>query len=106
MVLIEENLVASQSDVGQSSTLRITAPMICNRSATQSLNAVAPGPVWTPLIPMSFEPEKVSQFGKDTPEGRPAQPKEMAPIYVFLASEDSSYIVGEVIGATGGTPVP
>jgi NAD(P)-dependent dehydrogenase (short-subunit alcohol dehydrogenase family) len=70
------------------------------------VNAVAPGPVWTPLIPMSFEPEKVSQFGKDTPEGRPAQPKEMAPIYVFLASEESSYIVGEVIGATGGTPMP
>jgi hypothetical protein len=61
---------------------------------------------WTPLIPMSFGPEKVSQFGKDTPEGRPAQPKEMAPIYVFLASEESSYIVGEVIGATGGTPLP
>jgi NAD(P)-dependent dehydrogenase (short-subunit alcohol dehydrogenase family) len=70
------------------------------------VNAVAPGPVWTPLIPMSLEPDKVSQFGKDTPEGRPAQPKEMAPIYVFLASEESSYIVGEVIGATGGTPLP
>jgi NAD(P)-dependent dehydrogenase (short-subunit alcohol dehydrogenase family) len=70
------------------------------------VNAVAPGPVWTPLIPMSFEPEKVSEFGKDTPEGRPAQPKEMAPIYVFLASDESSYIVGEVIGATGGTPMP
>ena len=70
------------------------------------VNAVAPGPVWTPLIPMSFEPEKVSQFGKDTPEGRPAQPKEMAPIYIFLASEESSYVIGEVIGATGGTPLP
>jgi NAD(P)-dependent dehydrogenase (short-subunit alcohol dehydrogenase family) len=83
------------------------------RSLSQALvekgirvNAVAPGPVWTPLIPMSFEPQKVSQFGKDTPEGRPAQPKEMAPIYVFLASEESSYVVGEVIGATGGMPLP
>ena len=69
------------------------------------VNAVAPGPVWTPLIPMSFEPEKVSEFGKQSPEGRPAQPKEMAPLYVFLASDESSYVVGEVIGATGGTPL-
>jgi NAD(P)-dependent dehydrogenase (short-subunit alcohol dehydrogenase family) len=69
------------------------------------VNAVAPGPVWTPLIPMSFEPEKVAEFGKQSPEGRPAQPKEMAPLYVFLASDESSYVVGEVIGATGGTPL-
>ena len=69
------------------------------------VNAVAPGPVWTPLIPMSFEPEKVAEFGRQSPEGRPAQPKEMAPLYVFLASDESSYVVGEVIGATGGTPL-
>jgi NAD(P)-dependent dehydrogenase (short-subunit alcohol dehydrogenase family) len=70
------------------------------------VNAVAPGPVWTPLIPMSFEPQKTAQFGKDSPMERPAQPKEMAPIFVFLASEESSYVNGEVVGATGGKPLP
>src|SRR4051812_47633801 len=67
------------------------------------VNAVAPGPVWTPLIPASFTPEKVSQFGKDNPMGRPAQPCELAPSYVFLASElDSSYITGQVLHVNGG----
>ncbi|MGH8728129.1 MAG: SDR family oxidoreductase [Burkholderiales bacterium] len=70
------------------------------------VNAVAPGPVWTPLIPMSFEGKEVAEFGKESPMGRPAQPKEMAPIYVFLASSESSYVVGEVVGATGGKPLP
>lgn len=70
------------------------------------VNAVAPGPVWTPLIPMSFEGQEVANFGKNSPMGRPAQPKEMAPVYVFLASEESSYIVGEIIGVTGGKPLP
>ncbi|HEX2998041.1 MAG TPA: SDR family oxidoreductase [Anaerolineales bacterium] len=69
------------------------------------VNAVAPGPVWTPLIPSSFPAEKVSQFGKDTPMGRPGQPAELAPTYVFLASSDSSYITGECIGVTGGKPL-
>ena len=69
------------------------------------VNAVAPGPVWTPLIPMSFEGEKVAEFGKSTPMGRPAQPAELAPVYVFLASQDSSYITGECIGVTGGKPL-
>jgi NAD(P)-dependent dehydrogenase (short-subunit alcohol dehydrogenase family) len=69
------------------------------------VNAVAPGPVWTPLIPSSFPGEKVSQFGKDTPIGRPAQPAELAPVYVFLASQDSTYITGECIGVTGGKPL-
>lgn len=69
------------------------------------VNAVAPGPVWTPLIPASFPGEKVSQFGKDTPMGRPGQPAELAPAYVFLASSDSSYITGECIGVTGGKPL-
>ena len=66
------------------------------------VNAVAPGPVWTPLIPSSFEPEKVAEFGKTTPMGRPGQPAELAPVYVFLASQDSTYITGECIGVTGG----
>jgi NAD(P)-dependent dehydrogenase (short-subunit alcohol dehydrogenase family) len=69
------------------------------------VNAVAPGPVWTPLIPASFPGEKVSEFGKDTPMERPGQPAELAPVYVFLASADSTYITGECIGVTGGKPL-
>src|SRR3954469_12744032 len=66
------------------------------------VNAVAPGPIWTPLVTMSFPAEKNAEFGADTPLGRPGQPAELAPLYVFLASDDSRYISGEVIGATGG----
>jgi NAD(P)-dependent dehydrogenase (short-subunit alcohol dehydrogenase family) len=70
------------------------------------VNAVAPGPVWTPLIPMSMPAEQTAKFGESSPLGRPAQPAELAPVYVFLASQESSYVVGDVIGVTGGTPVP
>ena len=70
------------------------------------VNAVAPGPIWTPLIPATMPAEKVDQFGADTPLGRAGQPAELAPAYVFLASSDSSYITGERIGATGGNPLP
>ncbi len=66
------------------------------------VNAVAPGPVWTPLIPSTMPEEQVKQFGKSSAFGRPAQPVEMAPLYVLLASEDASYVTGEVYGATGG----
>ncbi len=67
------------------------------------VNAVAPGPVWTPLIPASFQAKKTPHFGEDTPMGRPGQPCEMAPAYVFLASEtDSSYITGQVVHVNGG----
>jgi NAD(P)-dependent dehydrogenase (short-subunit alcohol dehydrogenase family) len=69
------------------------------------VNAVAPGPIWTPLVIMSFPAEKNAQFGADTPLGRPGQPAELAPLYVFLASDDSRYVSGEVIGATGGKPL-
>jgi NAD(P)-dependent dehydrogenase (short-subunit alcohol dehydrogenase family) len=69
------------------------------------VNAVAPGPVWTPLIAMSFEGSEVSKFGEQSPMGRPAQPAELAPAYVFLASDESRYVVGDVIGVTGGTPL-
>src|SRR3954452_1638174 len=69
------------------------------------VNAVAPGPIWTPLVVMSFPAEKNAEFGADTPLGRPAQPAELAPLYVFLATDDSRYISGEVIGATGGKPL-
>ncbi|MCU1384690.1 MAG: hypothetical protein JWL71_3387 [Acidobacteria bacterium] len=66
------------------------------------VNAVAPGPVWTPLIPSTMPPEKVKSFGADTTFGRPAQPAELAPLYVFLASNDARFVTGEVFGATGG----
>ncbi len=66
------------------------------------VNAVAPGPVWTPLIPSTMPEEKVKTFGSDTAFGRAAQPREMAPLYVFLASNESNYVTGEVYGATGG----
>jgi hypothetical protein len=69
------------------------------------VNAVAPGPIWTPLVVMSFPGDKNAEFGADTPLGRPGQPGELAPLYVFLATEDSRYISGEVIGATGGKPL-
>ncbi|BFV56502.1 SDR family oxidoreductase [Kitasatospora sp. CMC57] len=69
------------------------------------VNAVAPGPVWTPLIPATMPPEQVAEFGKQSPLGRPAQPAEMAPIYVFLASQEASYVTGEVVNATGGKPL-
>jgi NAD(P)-dependent dehydrogenase (short-subunit alcohol dehydrogenase family) len=68
------------------------------------VNAVAPGPVWTPLIPSTMPEEKVKTFGKDTPLGRAAQPAEMAPIFVFLASPESSYVTASVYAATGGQP--
>lgn len=70
------------------------------------VNAVAPGPVWTPLIPGSVDMEKVKEFGSNTLFGRAAQPAELAPLYVWLASSLASYVTGEVFGATGGrTPV-
>jgi NAD(P)-dependent dehydrogenase (short-subunit alcohol dehydrogenase family) len=66
------------------------------------VNAVAPGPIWTPLIPATMPEEKVEQFGADTPLGRAGQPAELAPAYVFFASQESSYITGDRLGVTGG----
>jgi NAD(P)-dependent dehydrogenase (short-subunit alcohol dehydrogenase family) len=66
------------------------------------VNAVAPGPVWTPLIPSTMPKEKVKKFGSDTVFGRAAQPAEIAPIFVFLASDQATYVTGEIYGATGG----
>lgn len=66
------------------------------------VNAVAPGPIWTPLIPATFPGEKVETFGKDTPLGRAGQPAEVAPCFVFLASDDASYITGQVLHPNGG----
>ncbi len=69
------------------------------------VNAVAPGPVWTPLIPATMPQEKVVSFGEESPTARAGQPVELAPAYVFLASQESSYINGETIRVTGGLPV-
>jgi hypothetical protein len=70
------------------------------------VNVVAPGPVWTPLIPASMPPDAVATFGQDTPLGRPGQPSELAPVFVFLASPDASYVTGSVYGVTGGMIIP
>lgn len=69
------------------------------------VNGVAPGPVWTPLIPSTFTAEQVAEFGADTPMGRPGQPEEIAPAYVYLACSDSSYMSGQVLHLNGGTVV-
>ncbi len=69
------------------------------------VNGVAPGPIWTPLIPSTFTEDHVATFGSDTPMGRAGQPHELAPSYVFLASDDSSYISGQIIHVNGGTIV-
>jgi len=69
------------------------------------VNAVAPGPIWTPLIPSTFDIDKVEHFGANTPLERPGQPAEVAPAYVYLASKDSSYISGQVIHINGGNVV-
>ena len=82
------------------------------RSLSQALadkrirvNGVAPGPIWTPLIPSTFSPNEVETFGSDVPLGRPGQPEEVAPSYVFLASDDSSYMTGQILHPNGGTIV-
>ena len=82
------------------------------RSLSQALtekgirvNGVAPGPIWTPLIPSTFPSKKVETFGSEVPLGRPGQPEEVAPSYVFLASDDSSYMTGQILHPNGGTIV-
>jgi NAD(P)-dependent dehydrogenase (short-subunit alcohol dehydrogenase family) len=69
------------------------------------VNCVAPGPIWTPLIPATMPEGQVGSFGEDTPLGRAGQPAELAPAYVFFASQESSYVTGEVLAVTGGTPL-
>jgi len=69
------------------------------------VNSVAPGPIWTPLIPSTMEPEKVEKFGSDTPLGRAGQPVELAPVYVLLASDEASYVSGARVAVTGGRPI-
>jgi NAD(P)-dependent dehydrogenase (short-subunit alcohol dehydrogenase family) len=88
------------------------AEVAFTRSLSQNLaekkirvNGVAPGPIWTPLIPSTFDEEKVSTFGGDVPMKRPGQPEEVAPCYVFLASDDSSYMTGQILHPNGGSVI-
>jgi NAD(P)-dependent dehydrogenase (short-subunit alcohol dehydrogenase family) len=69
------------------------------------VNCVAPGPIWTPLIPSTMPPEKVKNFGKQAPMQRPGQPKELAPVYVMLAADEASYVSGATVAVTGGRPL-
>ncbi|MFC8100150.1 SDR family oxidoreductase [Streptomyces sp. NPDC057363] len=68
-------------------------------------NSVAPGPIWTPLIPATMPPEQVESFGSQVPLGRPGQPAELAPVYVMLASDEASYVSGARVAVTGGQPI-
>ena len=69
------------------------------------VNSVAPGPIWTPLIPSTIPPDQVEGFGEATPIGRPGQPVELAPVFVMLASDEASYVIGARVAVTGGTPI-
>jgi NAD(P)-dependent dehydrogenase (short-subunit alcohol dehydrogenase family) len=69
------------------------------------VNSVAPGPIWTPLIPATMPEEKVESFGEQVPLGRAGQPAELAPVYVMLASDEASYVSGARIAVTGGKPI-
>lgn len=79
---------------------RSLAKMLASKNIR--VNGVAPGPIWTPLIPATFGEEKVKEFGQKTPMGRAGQPSEVGPAYVFLASEDSSYVTGQILHINGG----
>lgn len=88
------------ANVGFTRSLSI---QLAQRETGIRVNGVAPGPIWTPLIPSTFDAEKVDEFGADVPLGRPGQPEEVAPAYVYLASEaDSSYVNGQIIHVNGG----
>ena len=101
---MEEELIDYSSTKG--------AIVAFTRSLSQSLlkkeirvNAVAPGPIWTPLIPATFPPDQVASFGKQVPMERAGQPEEVAPSFVFLASDDASYMTGQVLHPNGGAVV-
>lgn len=82
---------------------RSTSSMLAEKGIR--VNGVAPGPIWTPLIPSTFTAKEVAEFGQDVPLKRPGQPSEVGPAYVFLASEDASYITGQIIHVNGGEVV-
>ncbi len=83
-------------------TRSLSTNLLKNKTGIR-VNGIAPGPIWTPLIPSSFDEEQLKDFGKNTPMGRMGQPSEVAPAYLFLASEEASYISGQVIHVNGGS---
>ncbi len=95
-----EHLIDYASTKG--AIVAFTRSLAKNLAPDIRVNAVAPGPVWTPLIASTFPEKEVASFGKDVPVGRPAQPNEIAPAYVFLASTDASYMTGQVLHPNGG----
>jgi NAD(P)-dependent dehydrogenase (short-subunit alcohol dehydrogenase family) len=95
------NLLAYASTKGAIANFSNALAKLAARQGVR-VNVVAPGPVWTPLIPYSMPEEKIEKFGENTLLGRPAQPAELAPVYVFLASDEASYVTGEIYGVTGG----
>jgi NAD(P)-dependent dehydrogenase (short-subunit alcohol dehydrogenase family) len=112
--------IIGSSSVNSDSPSPTLAPYAATKSAIANLtaslaqmlgprgirvNSVAPGPIWTPLIPATMPEEKVKQFGSDTPLGRAGQPAELAPVYVLLASDDGSYVSGARVAVTGGRPI-
>ncbi len=112
--IINSSSVNSDQPSPQLAPYAMTKAGIANFSASLAqmlaekgirVNSVAPGPIWTPLIPATMPPEKVEQFGSDTPLGRAGQPAELAPVYVLLASDEASYISGARIAVTGGKPI-
>ncbi|HEX3897962.1 MAG TPA: SDR family oxidoreductase, partial [Mycobacteriales bacterium] len=112
--IINSSSVNSDSPSPELAPYAATKAAIANFSASLAqllgdrgirVNSVAPGPIWTPLIPSTMPPEKVESFGSDTPLGRPGQPTELAPVYVLLASDEASYISGARVAVTGGRPI-
>jgi NAD(P)-dependent dehydrogenase (short-subunit alcohol dehydrogenase family) len=95
------NLVAYAATKASIANLTKSLAKVAGKQGVR-VNAVAPGPVWTPLIPSTMPTEKVTKFGENTVLGRPAQPVELARVFVFLASDEASYVTGEIYGATGG----
>lgn len=95
---------ASTKGAITSFTRSLSTNLLKNKTGIR-VNAVAPGPIWTPLIPSSFDEEQLEDFGKQTPMGRMGQPSEVAPAYLFLATDAASYISGQVIHVNGGTIV-
>jgi NAD(P)-dependent dehydrogenase (short-subunit alcohol dehydrogenase family) len=112
--IINSSSVNSDMPVPQLAPYDVTKAGIANFTAAIAqlygprgirANSVAPGPIWTPLIPSTMTPEMVESFGQQTPLGRAGQPAELAPVYVMLASDEASYVSGARIAVTGGTPI-
>jgi NAD(P)-dependent dehydrogenase (short-subunit alcohol dehydrogenase family) len=98
--------IIGSSSVNSDNPNPTLAPYAATKAAIANFSAsLAQGPIWTPLIPSTMDPEKVADFGSDTPLGRPGQPVELAPVYVLLASDEASYVSGARVAVTGGRPI-